>query len=384
MKTILFRIATTLAAIISGVVLVSGMTLIGDKGAGPIDDLMGTIGDKVAAIEQELILNDRENSRAKSLKWFDAYRKDTSLLLHPKKILLGAYDNKAIENFESLIQFEQSIQSTLPIVQLYVAWGGKVEQEFPLTKARAITSLGSIPMITWEPWLTDFDKNSYPDIKNPENPDWGGMKAITNGEYDTYITKWAQHAKALNHPMFLRLGHEMNDPYRYPWGPQNNKPAEFVAAWKHVVDIFKKEKVENVLWVWAPHTAYGFYDEYYPGDNYVDWVGTGVLNYGTAVTWSQWWSFDDILSKFYTQTQKYNKPIMITEFGSLAVGGDRAEWYRKALSDLPIKYPMVKSLLFYHSSEDKTTSDKALNWYVKTDVQTTKAVVESLKNWSNK
>ena len=76
-----------------------------------------------------------------------------------------------------------------------------------------------------------------------------------------------------------------------------------------------------------------------PGDDYVDWVATGALNYGTVAYWSQWWSFDEIFGKHYDFLLGLGKPIMIAEFGTLAVGGEQAEWYRSALTGLNQRYP---------------------------------------------
>lgn len=55
----------------------------------------------------------------------------------------------------------------------------------------------------------------------------------------------------------------MNDPYRYPWGPQNNDPSEFVAAFRHVHDVFDSVGASNVIWIWSPHLTYGKFKEYY-------------------------------------------------------------------------------------------------------------------------
>jgi beta-mannanase len=80
--------------------------------------------------------------------------------------------------------------------------------------------------------------------------------------------------------VFVRFAHEMNDPYRYPWGPQHNTKEEFIAAWRHVVERFRAAGAGNVIWVWSPHVAYEYWDLYYPGDEFVDWAATGVLNFG--------------------------------------------------------------------------------------------------------
>lgn len=381
MKTILFRFGITLSAVLLGVLLVSGMTIIGKESSGPIDDLLSHISGKVASIELEIILDDKEVSRSKSLKWFNDYRTQPKKFNKPSQILLGAYDNDTQESFESIVNLETKLNTVLPLIHTYIAWGSKASEEFPTIKVNAICKLGSTPVITWEPWLTSFESEKYPHLVSIEKRDINGMKTVANGDYDAYIKTWARASKKLEKPIFIRLGHEMNDPYRYPWGPQNNKPEDFVAAWKHVVNIFRNEGVKNVFWVWAPHPAYQGFDVYYPGDEYVDWIGTGTLNYGTAASWSQWWSFEDIFGKFYKQVKKYNKPVMITELGCLNVGGNRAEWFRKALSEMPEKYPLVKSVIFYHSSNDNTTTNKSLNWYIKDDAATTKAIQRAIEKW---
>jgi len=131
--------------------------------------------------------------------------------------------------------------------------------------------------------------------------------------------------------------------------------------WKHVVNRFNYVGAKNAVWLWSPHPAYTTYTQFYPGNEYVDWIGTTCLNYGTVAQWSKWYSFDDIFGKFYKDFSHYDKPIMIAECGTLAVGGDRATWFRDAITELPAKYPAVKALLFYHNSNDNTTSYKNLS-----------------------
>jgi beta-mannanase len=238
-----------------------------------------------------------------------------------------------------------------------------------------------VPMITWEPWLKDFDKTLHPQLRDKEARDKGGLKDISEGVYDFHLEKWTNDLKLYHQPIFIRFGHEMNDPYRYPWGPHNNSSEHFIAAWKHVVDYFEEVGIDNVIWVWSPHIAYGLFEEYYPGDEYVDWVGVGTLNYGIVATWSEWWSFDEIFGNHYKQIDQFNKPIMSTEFGSLAVGGDRAEWYKKAFCEFPEKYPNLKSVVFFHFNNDNTLTYKTLDWYIIKDTLVTNAIVDCLNEW---
>ena len=365
-KKIVFRVGYTLLAVGISSMIVYALSHAGNSSKGPIENAMSYTGDVVKNIEHEMIVEQRTDKREDKLKWFHAYLQNATLAAHPKKILLGAFDNEAKDNFEPVVDLEDSLKMTFPLIHIYVAWGSKKDSRFPAAPVANITELGSVPVITWEPWLSAFSEEEYPGLRPPAERDKNGMKDVATGLYDIYITTWARAAKKANRTIFLRLGHEMNDAYRYPWGPQNNTAQDFIAAWQHVHDIFVKEGAKNVLWVWSPHPAYDFKD-YYPGDKYVDHVGVGILNYGVVAAWSRWWAFKDIFGNHYPQLAAYNKPIMITEFGSLAVGGNRARWYADALDSMPQKYPLVKSILFFHFSKDNTTTQQTLNWYIKDD-----------------
>lgn len=105
------------------------------------------------------------------------------------------------------------------------------------------------------------------------------MKDIIAGTEDPYILGVAQECKAFGYPLFIRFGAEMNLNQGHPepasWA---EFPADFVEAWRRVVDLFRSQGVTNVKWVWnpsSPETAGAVHSssEYYPGDSYVDWVG---------------------------------------------------------------------------------------------------------------
>jgi mannan endo-1,4-beta-mannosidase len=79
------------------------------------------------------------------------------------------------------------------------------------------------------------------------------------------------------------------------WSPANNgstpDPAAFVAAWRHVHDLFVQNGATNVVWVWCPNATdvpnatsapWNHWTNYYPGDTYVDWVGIDGYNWGNT------------------------------------------------------------------------------------------------------
>jgi len=380
MKIISFKVISTVIALVISSLIVYALSFAGHSTKGNIENAMTYTGNMVQQIEQKLIVENRSEKRGDKLNWFKPYSENKRSLTQPGKILLGAFDNQMKESFESIVSLEDSIKTTFPLISIYTAWGSKPEEKFPVEEIKNIIGLGSIPVITWEPWLNDFNEELYPGAHKPEDPDKNGMKNIALGLYDSYIIQWATAARKINKPLFLRFGHEMNDGYRYPWGPQNNSTQDFIAAWRHVHDVFAQQGANNIIWIWSPHPAYDFKD-FYPGDAYVDYVGVGVLNYGDAAIWSKWWSFGDIFGKYYPQLASYNKPIMITEFGSLPNGGNRSKWYADALDSLPQHYPLVKSIVFFHFSQDNTTTQQTLDWYFKSDHAVTGTIIKEVNKW---
>jgi beta-mannanase len=121
---------------------------------------------------------------------------------------------------------------------------------------------------------------------------------------------------------------------------------------------------------------------YYPGGGTVDWVATGVLNYGPVARWSRWWTFGEIFGTHYDKLAGFGKPVMIAELGSLRVGGDRAEWYRKALTNLPARYPAVKSVLLFTASDDQTVTAQKVEWSFRGDEMTLMAVRDAISAWA--
>ncbi len=370
-------------ALVLGYLVVYGLSMVSEKSKGPIETVLTKAGTTVQEVEKTIILDQREGTREDKLAWFKEIRTNKKKLIQSKIILFGASDDSKKESYENIINLEDSLSLTFPIIHIYQAWGEKPEQEFPIKELNAIHEIGSIPMVTWEPWVSDFTVENFPGIGAVETRDKSSFTSIAGGLYDSFLKKWAKSAKNFKHPIYLRLGHEMNEPYRYPWGPQNDTPQEFVAGWKHIHEVFEQVGAKNIIWVWSPHTAYGYFDAYYPGSDNVDVIATGILNFGTSTSWSKWWTFSEIFGTHYKELATFNKPMMIAEFGSLKTGGDRAKWFGDALTNLPKKYPLVNSIVFFHYSGDKTTSDKSVNWYIKDDKKVTSKIKEVLKTWDS-
>jgi Glycosyl hydrolase family 26 len=178
------------------------------------------------------------------------------------------------------------------------------------------------------------------------------LRDVASGLYDSSFTRWAQQAKAWGHPFFLRWDWEMNGSW-FPWGTTSsnqNTPADYVAAWRHIHDLFSMAGAANVTWVWSVNAEYSAtvpIQKLYPGDGYVDWTSVDGYNKSSA-TW--WHTFRDLFASTYAHLLKIapSKPIMIAETSSREVGGSKAAWIRDALTQLSQNFPRVNAVVWFN------------------------------------
>lgn len=364
-----------------GLALQLGLNTAFQKGVDYLSYKLATVGQSVSSAEGRAILKVRQSSRREYLEPLSPLLSSTAALKNPTQKLFGAYEGQFPDSFTGFTRLEERLDYRFPLVAFYVAWGDKPDQQFPVRMVETISEMGSVPVITWEPWVVDFDPKVRRNLPPLAEREYASLRAIARGDYDFYIVPWARAAAAHGKPLFLRFAHEMNDPYRYPWGPQNgNRPDDFIAAWKRVHDIFQKMSATNVIWVWSPHVSMPWLEYYYPGDAYVDWIGVGVLNYGTIASWSRWWSFHQILEKSYPALLSLGKPVMISEFGTLSDGGNMAEWYRQAFYQLDHHYGRIQGVIFFSDAADRSMSPEwPLNWTPLQDERAATIITEQLR-----
>ena len=94
--------------------------------------------------------------------------------------------------------------------------------------------------------------------------------------------------KANKVPVLWRPFHEMNGAWFW-WGPKKdsgNDGAQFVKLWRFMFDYFCKEKkLDNLIWVWGG--SYEVDSTFYPGDKYVDIVGTDTYHQLNHERWAK-------------------------------------------------------------------------------------------------
>jgi len=225
---------------------------------------------------------------------------------------------------------------------------------FPSTPLENIRAYGAIPVFSWN------STSSPPSVKQPAF----SLRTLLNGTYDSYIRDFAIKAKAWDHPFFLRFNWEMNG-FWFPWseGVNGNVPGQYVAAWRHVHDIFTSVGATNVSWVWCPNVdlfgGLAPLGPLYPGDSYVDWTGLDGFNWGKRRGSPGWLSFNRIFHRTYRQIVRNiapGKPMMLAEVASTDRGGHKPAWIKDMLSKVRHRYRKVRAVIWYD------VDDRGTNW----------------------
>jgi len=255
----------------------------------------------------------------------------------------------ALDSLSYVTAFEADAHKAVSIAMWYQQWGLTDGWQYMQPNwMNAVRSHGSIPLITWDP--------ENPAIASSTQPTYT-LQNIINGNFDAYITRWAQDSKAWGHPYFLRFAHEMNGNWN-AWSEQvnGNKPGQFVLAWRHVHDIFTRLGVSNVTWVWAPNIDYSVSTplrELYPGDAYVDWAGMSGYNWGN-IGGHVWQSFSSLFSQTYNDILSItSRPIMIAETASTEQNGNKPGWISDAfVTQLPHHFPRIRAVVWFNESKE--------------------------------
>jgi len=169
----------------------------------------------------------------------------------------------------------------------------------------------------WEPFRTGFAvaaarHNAVPLVQI--NPEHVHLRAIADGRYDAYITRFAGAIRAYRRPVILSFGHEMNAKWSM-WGYKRASPATFVAAWRHIVNIFQVHRVRNVTWLWTVNVVDAHASSlpprpWWPGSRYVDWVGIDGYYRRPA------WRFAALFGPTIKAVHEFTRdPILIAETG---------------------------------------------------------------------
>ncbi|SDC72027.1 Copper amine oxidase N-terminal domain-containing protein [Paenibacillus sp. UNCCL117] len=222
---------------------------------------------------------------------------------------------------------------------LYLAYT-QVGKPFPKQYADRAKQAGAGLQIGWEPM--------------------NGLDAVT----DAVVRQWAKEAKAAGIPIFLRYASEMNG----NWIPWHGDPDKYIRSFRMVHDIMEQE-APNVAMVWSPGDVPMYsMDAYYPGDDYVDWVGVSLYsepyeNGDPQQGNMQATSPVERLDYLY-RTYAERKPIMISETAVSHYANIPKESFtdygtlnlQRLYGIMPYKYPRLKSVTYFNVNLEMSES----------------------------
>ena len=217
-------------------------------------------------------------------------------LPHKPGTYLGVYAAKVPLSYSGVTAFTTATGVTPDVVMYFSAWNEPFRTKFATTAAEH----GAVPLIQIEPRGVSLSN-------------------IAAGKYDAYLSKYAVTVKAYHHPVILSFGHEMNG-FWYSWGKGHSSPAAFVAAWRHIVTVFRALGARNVTWMWTVNIIDTRNDRipsprpWWPGSSYVNWVG--IDGYYQKSNWAFAPLFGPTIAKVRTFT---HDPILIAETGVAAM-----------------------------------------------------------------
>lgn len=227
----------------------------------------------------------------------------------------------------------------------YVGYG----QPFPREWVEEVKAVGAVPHIAFEP-------ND-------------GLQAVQD---DPYLRAWARAAREAGCPIFLRFASEMNG----TWQKYSGNPALYIQKWRLVHRVMA-EVAPNVAMVWNPYcTPRRPIPWYYPGDEYVDWVGVNlysVHHHDNDIRQPSDHEDPRDLLQFVYDLYSGRKPIMVGEYAAThyclacrqPTVGFALEKMRLLYESLPGRFPRVKMVTWFNW--DTLREGAAANNYALTD-----------------
>lgn len=210
--------------------------------------------------------------------------------------LIGAYEPGVPSSWSPLASFAAATGVNPRIAVYYSGW----YERFRATFAQTARDHGSYVLVQIEPAGVT-------------------LASIAAGEWDSYLRSYALSVREFGYPVILSFGHEMNGGW-YSWGAGHESPSVFVAAWRHIVGVFRSERASNAVWAWSVNSVNATGSplrQWWPGASWVDLVGIDGYYYRPTDTYGS--VFGRTIAQIRTFT---DDPVLITET-AVGVTSDR-------------------------------------------------------------
>ncbi len=198
------------------------------------------------------------------------------------------------------------------------------------------------------------------------------LDRVAGGDYDAYIIENLKYINQLDHKVMLRFGAEVNC-----WNLPTEEAAlaEFIAVFKTAfrkVATLTRQYAPNAALVYSPNDVSNWNasaEDFYPGDEYVDWVGlsmydnAGGSNEPVNMTDAYYCTglYANPIAKIKNIVDAFGdrKPIMISECGFSYAGGleNRSiSHMNKFYHYVNMVYPQVKAVFYFNADVDGSFS----------------------------
>lgn len=198
-------------------------------------------------------------------------------------------------------------------------------------------------------WMEEVKANgSIPHLALEPN---NGLDVVKE---DDYLIDLAKMFGELDIPIYLRFASEMNG----DWVAWNGDPNKYIEKWKLVHDVMEKY-APKVMMLWTPFTTpQNSIMKYYPGDEYVDWVGVNVYNvvyHNNRLDQPAMHEDPLELLDYVYDTFSARKPIQISEYGATHYTITDDKYYvdfaiskiTRMYEGIYEKYPRIKSIFYF-------------------------------------
>lgn len=183
--------------------------------------------------------------------------------------------------------------------------------------------------------------------------------SVAAGQYDKYLINDAKQYKQFGGPVLLRWFWEMNLPivnqHQQCLGvnePIAQQGQQYIAAYQHIWKIFHQYGATNVYFVWCPsaaqHAAHETDKLFYPGSQYVDWIGGDL--YDRPLIYAK--TFQQQIQPFYdywTKTGAPGKPLIIGETGAVGTT-QQVTWLKQIMTSAPA-LPSIKAYVYVDAND---------------------------------
>lgn len=218
---------------------------------------------------------------------------------------LGVYALGVPASYKSINSFAAATGTEPNIALYYSGW----EEPFRISFAEQAADHNAVPLVQLEPGKVS-------------------LASIASGNYDRYLKEFATAVASFGaqtgQGVIIGFAHEPNGTW-YPWGRGHVRPVDWIAAWRHVVNVFRQQGADDVTWLWTVNiTATSSHiaspDPWWPGSAYVNWVGIDGYYYKPS------WSFAPLFGPAIRAVRRKTlDPILISETGVAPTAGQPAK-----------------------------------------------------------